>query len=116
MSTIDYFYHTDFSSEQEVLSKIPEGPLSDDALIHLSAILSDNDPGESKGKWSVDPMSAEYNLTKAQVVFNGANSRSLPTKYFYTSVLVLEFAVPGETPCGRYYLQYNVPSDNPAAE
>lgn len=109
MSTIDYFYHTDFSSEQEVLSKIPEGPVEGDSLIFLASILDDKDTGESKGKWSTDPAALEYNLTKAVVKYNGANSRSYPTKYFFESVLILEFNTEGEQPFGRFYLQYGVP-------
>jgi hypothetical protein len=97
----NYLYHSDFTQHATALSAIAAGPLSEGDAQTLATILTEVDQGEGKEQWLTAEAGSPWHLGSAEVVHNGPNSRSLPTKSTYGKVLAVQLAE------GRIYLQYN---------
>lgn len=103
----NYLFHNDFTAERETLIAIPTGPVDDVSALMLAAILNTIDNGDGKEHWSDNPESKSWSTVGCNVIYNGLNSTSLPTKYKMKYVLTLEFPSDSVAPVNRIYLQYN---------
>lgn len=111
---LNYFFHTDFSADEASLKEIPKGALDGETATLLAAAIGHTDTGEFRGNWT-DKEGDQFSLQHAQVIYNGKNSTSLPTKFTNNAVLGLEFdeqSVQPE-PGVRIYLGYNIPDGEP---
>lgn len=105
----DYFYHQDLGAAKEELMRLPEGPLNDYFASVLANALSIADTGEFKANWNYGRLQPAFGVDDGVVIYNGKNSKSLPTKYKYTNVVILEYPESDTTLSGRIYLCFNVP-------
>lgn len=107
MNWANYFFHTDFSDAREILESLPLGRLSDNNLNQVLSVLSQHDEGEHRADWNGDENGGHFSLNAAEVVYNGANSQSLPTKSLMGHVVTIELRAQDDLPVRRLYLQFN---------
>jgi hypothetical protein len=105
----DYFYHQDLGAAKEELLRLPEGPLNEHYSQLLATALANADSGEFKSKWNFGRLAPTCGVDDGVVVFNGKNTRSLPTKFKCTNVVILDYPESDVTLSGRVYLCFNVP-------
>lgn len=107
MNWANYFFHTDFSDARDLLQSLPLGRLSEGNEAHLLGALSEHDQGEHRADWNGDENGGHFSLNAAEVVYNGPNSQSLPTKSLMGHVVTLELRAQDDLPVRRLYLQFN---------
>lgn len=107
----DYFYHQDLGAAKEELLRLPEGPLNEYFAGVLANALAIADNGEYKGLWNYGRLAPSFGVDDGVVIYNGKNSQSLPTKYKYTNVVILEYPESDVTLSGRIYLCFNAPEE-----
>lgn len=106
----NYFFHNDFSVYAELLNSIPLGPLSDEHIQQLIGAFSIVDTGEGREYWTTEDGTNEWSLQGAQVIYNGDNKTSLPTRFNMQKALGLVFPETSVGPVGRLFLVWNDPA------
>jgi hypothetical protein len=101
----NYLFFTDFSSDGDVLAKVPLGVLSAADATLLAASLSTHDKGEHRAQWT-DKEEEPYTLAGAEVKFNDVNHTHLPSNALFKYALVLELPW-ANGPHNLLVLQYN---------
>lgn len=103
----NYLFHRDFTAHAAALASVGQGPLSESDQQALANILADVDQGEGKDSWLTAQPGEAWSLAGTEVVHNGLNQRSFPTKSTRANVLILQFPESSIAPQNRIYLQYD---------
>jgi hypothetical protein len=110
-SAIVYMYGYDFTPVKEVLESYPEEYIIDEFSEDLLAAIKQIDVNEGDDLWNLDPLSTEWSLHGAEVVYNGINDATLPTNNSYKYVMGIKLRGDITIPPGVMYLHYNDPFD-----
>lgn len=103
----DYLFHSDFTKHAEILKDMAVGKIDESTAVFLASVLQDVDSGKGRALWNAQP-TKDWSLLDAEIVYNGTNSRSYPTKFKFSQVLVINFHDTERVPFGRMYVQYNL--------
>lgn len=110
-SAIVYMYGLDFTPVKDVLETYPEEYIVDEFSDDLLEAIKEIDDASGSELWNLDPESEEWSLHGAEVVYNGINDSTLPTKSSYKYVIGIKLRDDVTTPPGVMYLHYNDPFD-----
>lgn len=105
----NYFFFSDFSEHQELLSAMPLGPVSEENQFLLASIISEVDKGVGTGKWTDNSPTNEWGLQGVEIVYNDKNAQRLPTRYRQCNAIGLKFPETSIGPVGVVYLTYVIP-------
>ena len=88
-SAIVYMYGYDFTPVKDVLESYPETYIIDEFSEDLLTAIKQIDVNEGDDLWNLDPLSTEWSLHGAEVVYNGINDAALPTNNSYNTTPAL---------------------------
>jgi len=110
-SAIVYMYGLDFTPVKDVLETYPEDYVVDEFSEDLLDAIKQIDDATGSTLWNLDPLSTEWSLHGAEIVYNGINDATLPTNNRFKYVIGIKLRDDVTTPPGVMYLHYNDPFD-----